>query len=203
MKCFLILFQKMVKNITMERTIKLKEKSISYLIKKSNKAKRMRIAIYCDNSVVVTVPRNITENFVENFLVEKTDWLLGKIDFFSQIKNSYILKLEKGDYLKNKEKAFLLIFERVRHFNKIYGFKYNKIFIKNQKTRWGSCSVKKNLNFNYKILFLPDNLRDYIIVHELCHLGEFNHSRRFWNLVGKTFPNFREVKNQLKLVRIL
>ncbi len=187
----------------MERIIKLKGKNISYSIKKSNRAKRMRIVIYCDNRIIVTIPKNIKENLVEKFLLEKTNWLLGKIDFFNQFENSYILRMEKGDYLKNKEKAFSLIFERIKCLNKIYGFKYEKIFIKNQKTRWGSCSRKNNLNFNYKILFLPDNLRDYIIVHELCHLGEFNHSQRFWNLVAQTFPDFREIKNQLKTVRML
>ncbi len=160
----------------------------------------MRVAVYCDSSVVVTMPRGVTENIVERFLIEKADWLLGKINFFNQIKDSYISKLTKEDYLKNKEKAFLVISERVEVLNKVYGFKFNKIFIKNQKTRWGSCSGKGNLNFNFKILFLPDSLRDYIIVHELCHLGEFNHSRRFWNLVAQTFPDFREIKNELKKV---
>ncbi|MBU1557770.1 M48 family metallopeptidase [Patescibacteria group bacterium] len=160
----------------------------------------MRVAVYCDSSVVVTMPRGVTENIVEKFLIEKSDWLLKKINFFNQIKDSYISKLTKEDYLKNKEKAFLVISERVEFLNRVYNFKFNKISIKNQKTRWGSCSRRGNLNFNYKILFLPDNLRDYIIVHELCHLGEFNHSRNFWNLVAQTFPNFKEIKNELKTV---
>jgi predicted metal-dependent hydrolase len=159
----------------------------------------MRVAVYCDSSVVVTIPRGVAESIVEKFLIEKSDWLLKKINFFNQIKDSYISKLTKEDYLKNKEKAFLIISERVETLNKFYGFKFNKIFIKNQKTRWGSCSAKGNLNFNYKILFLPDNLRDYIIVHELCHLGELNHSRKFWNLVAQTFPNFKEIRKELKM----
>ncbi len=84
--------------------------------------------------------------------------------------------------------------ERIKYFNKKYGFHYNKINVKNQKTRWGSCSKKRNLNFNYKILFLPEKARDYIIVHELCHLRELNHSRNFWGLVAKIFPEWRAKK---------
>lgn len=184
----------------MKKEIKLNKNKISYLIKKSKRAKRMRVAVYCDSSVVVTMPKGVTENTVEKFLINKSDWLLKKLDFFSQIKDSYISKFSQEDYLKNKEKAFLMTSKRVDYFNEIYGYKYNKIFIKNQKTRWGSCSSKGNLNFNYKIVFLPNKLRDYIIVHELCHLKEFNHSKNFWNLVGKTFPDLRDIKDQLKTV---
>ena len=88
--------------------------------------------------------------------------------------------------------------KKVLKFNKIYKFKYNKINIKNQKTRWGSCSVKGNLNFNYKIALLPEKLAEYIVVHELCHLGEFNHSYKFWKLVEKTIPDYLEIKEDLK-----
>ena len=88
--------------------------------------------------------------------------------------------------------------ERVEYFNKIYNFSFNKILIKNQKTRWGSCSNKGNLNFNYKILFLPEALRDYIIVHELCHLKEFNHSKNFWKLISRAIPDYSEIKNELR-----
>ncbi|MCG2694785.1 M48 family metallopeptidase [Candidatus Parcubacteria bacterium] len=185
----------------MNKKIRLKENyDVSYSIKKSERARRMRLAVYCDGRVVITMPRGMIESTVEKFLIEKADWLLNKINLFSQAKDFSVPKLSKGDYYKNKEKAFLLISERAEYFNKIYDFKYNKIFVKNQKTRWGSCSRRCNLNFNYKILFLPDDLRDYIIVHELCHLKEFNHSRKFWDLVAQIFPNFREIRKKLKTI---
>jgi len=107
-------------------------------------------------------------------------------------------KSDKGDYLKYKENALALAENRIRYFNKIYQFWLNAINIKNQKTRWGSCSRKGNLNFNYKIALLPLQLADYIIVHELCHLGEFNHSRKFWDLVGKTIPDYGLLRNELR-----
>ncbi len=70
--------------------------------------------------------------------------------------------------------------------------------IKNHKTRWGSCSELGNLNFNYKLIFLPDAIVDYIVVHEICHLIEFNHSQDFWRLVARTIPNFRELRHELR-----
>ena len=87
--------------------------------------------------------------------------------------------------------------ERVDHFNTTYKFKFNRINIKNQKTRWGSCSNKGNLNFNYKIVLLPERLADYIIVHELCHLKELNHSKKFWNLVAKAMPDYPQIRDEL------
>ncbi len=68
----------------------------------------------------------------------------------------------------------------------------------NQRTKWGSCSKKGNLNFNYKIALMPEKIADYIVVHELCHLKEFNHSRKFWNLVVKIIPDYLEIKKELK-----
>ena len=87
---------------------------------------------------------------------------------------------------------------RINYFNAFYGFKIKRIAIKNQSTRWGSCSSLGNLNFNYKIIYLRPELADYLIVHELCHLGELNHSKRFWALVSKTMPKYVNINKELK-----
>ncbi len=158
----------------------------------------MRLAVYCDGSVVVTLPHNFQETVADRFIREKTKWLFSKINFFKQFKNAPVARYGRKDYLKHKDEAYLLAKEKVAYFNQFYGYKFNKINIKNQKTRWGSCSKKSNLNFNFKMLFLPERLRDYIIVHEFCHLKEFNHSRNFWSLVAKTFPQWPEIKKELK-----
>lgn len=100
-------------------------------------------------------------------------------------------------YLRHKEEARSLVKERLEHFNAFYKFKYNRVAIKNHKRRWGSCSSKGNLNFNYRIVFLPPHLADYLVVHELCHLGEFNHSPRFWALVGKTISDWEKRRKEL------
>lgn len=104
----------------------------------------------------------------------------------------------RREYLTQKELARSLVKDRIRHFNHYYKFSVGRISIRNQRSRWGSCSKKGNLNFNYRIVLLPPQVADYIIVHELCHLGEFNHSKRFWNLVAKTIPDYAAMRKQLR-----
>ena len=99
---------------------------------------------------------------------------------------------------KYREAARELVKEKLTHFNQFYNFKFNKVFIKRHKRRWGSYSSKRNLNFNYKIIFLPPALADYLIVHELCHLGEMNHSKKFWTLVAHTTKNYKFLNKKLK-----
>ena len=104
--------------------------------------------------------------------------------------------------IKKREQARNFAKNRIEYFNKFYGFKVNRIAIKNTSTRWGSCSSRGNLNFNYKIIYLRSALADYLIVHELCHLGELNHSKRFWDLVKKTIPNYVEINKELKRTNV-
>jgi predicted metal-dependent hydrolase len=108
----------------------------------------------------------------------------------------------RKEYLKNKERVRGLVGEKLKYYNKFYNLSWQKVSIRNQKKRWGSCSRKGNLNFNYKIIFLPPRFADYIIVHELCHLKEFNHSKNFWRLVSKIFPDYREIIRELKQIRL-
>lgn len=174
------------------------KKKITYMLKKSKRAKRLRLAVYCDGSVVITTPFRIEQSIIEKFIADKKQWILDKLQFFKSADSKSIRIFSCKDYLENKDKALDFARERIEYYNKIYKFSFNKISIKNQKTRWGSCSRKQNLNFNYKIVFLPQKLQDYIIVHEMCHLKEFNHSKRFWALVGKVLPNYLEIKKELR-----
>ncbi|MEK7061908.1 MAG: M48 family metallopeptidase [Patescibacteria group bacterium] len=128
----------------------------------------------------------------------KRQWIIDKLNYFKFTKDKVFLNTSKREYLQYKERAKLLVENRINHYNKFYNFKINKITIKNQKSRWGSCSKKENLNFNYKIALLPQNLADYVIVHELCHLGEFNHSKKFWKLVSLTITNYKQLKKKFK-----
>ncbi len=118
----------------------------------------------------------------------------------TKLSKTKIARREK--YLQYKEVARVLVLERLAIYNQIYQYKYNRISIRDQKTRWGSCSSKGNINFNYKIALLPTHLADYIVVHELCHVGEMNHSSRFWDLVARTIPNYLECRAQLKSIKL-
>jgi len=87
---------------------------------------------------------------------------------------------------------------RVADFADRYGFTYNSIKITSAMTRWGSCTSKKNLNFTYRLALAPDFVRDYVIVHELCHLRQMNHSRKFWAEVGRIMPDYKLAEKWLK-----
>lgn len=106
--------------------------------------------------------------------------------------------INRQDYLARKEEARSLVMERLEHFNRFYNLIYKRVSVRQQRTRWGSCSRKGNLNFNYRLLDLPAEIADYIIVHELCHLKEFNHSRNFWNLVAESLPDYAARRARLQ-----
>ena len=92
--------------------------------------------------------------------------------------------------------------QTLEKYNRKYGFSYNRVAIKNQKTRWGSCSEDHNININYRVKYLPTKIAEYIVVHELCHLAELNHSKRFWNLVAKTFSDYKKIEKKLRGVEV-
>lgn len=109
----------------------------------------------------------------------------------------------RAKYIEHRERARALVVERLAHFNQFYGYAWGSIAIRDQRGRWGSCSSKGNLNFNYRLALLPAHLSDYVIVHELCHLGEFNHSQNFWDLVARAMPNYLDLRAELKGIRIV
>lgn len=187
----------------MNKETTLKDSKIIYTLKRSKKARRMRLVVYCDGSVVVTMPHWFKETAAERFIQEKAKWLFSKIALFKQFEGKSFAKYSYDDYLKYKGDAMTIIKNKVEYFVSKYGYLYNKINIKNQKTCWGSCSKKANLNFSYKILFLPENIRDYIIAHEICHLKELNHSKKFWKLVLDMFPEYQESRKQLKMYSLV
>ncbi len=115
------------------------------------------------------------------------------------------LRLKKSQpknslYASHKELARTLIHERLEFFNQTGRYRYNRVAIRDQRRCWGSCSSKGNLNFSYKLLFLPPCLRDYIIVHELSHLEVLNHSAEFWAIVEKQMPDYQVRMQTLRMI---
>lgn len=107
---------------------------------------------------------------------------------------------QRAHYEAHKELARSVILERLAYWNALYGHTYKRVAIRNQVSRWGSCSTKLNLNFNYRLIFLPQELMDYVIVHELCHLKHFNHGADFWLLIEEKMPKYREHKAELQSI---
>ena len=176
---------------------------IPYSIARSGRARGMRITIYPTGAVRVTVPYGVPLFLVNRFVARKKEWILSKVDYFLKhpvIQGDSLLRTRsRREFLALKEKARALVKERIEHFNAHYDFEYKNVAIRNQRSRWGSCSHKGNLNFNYKIVHLPSELQDYIVVHELCHLKQLNHSRAFWDLVGERVPEYKELRKRLRM----
>ncbi len=172
--------------------------SISYELRRSSRAKHLRVTVYRGGRVAVTLPRRASEELATRFVQAKAHWITSKVRFFERFKELPGLKNNREDFLKYELVAKNLIERKIAHFNQWYGFSGGKVLVKNLKSKWGSCSRRGVLTFNYLMVFLPDCLTDYIVVHELCHLKEFNHSKRFWKLVAQVMPGYQTIKKELK-----
>ena len=168
---------------------------------KSNR-KTVAIQVNTDMTVTVRAPRRATKKDIERILKEKEPWIQKHIEQMKAKEAQY--ESVEVPYLTNEEmkeladKALRYIPERVAYFAKLVGVTYGRITIRNQKTRWGSCSSKGNLNFNCLLMLTPPEVIDYVVVHELCHRKEMNHSKAFWNEVEKVCPNYKESVRWLK-----
>jgi predicted metal-dependent hydrolase len=186
---------------SMKKEIEINKRKVEYTLKISKRSKKLRLAIYCDGNFVVTMPKNIPVQTAENFILRKSSWVLKKLNYL-ETHRPEVTKYSSSDILDLKERAAILVSKKLEEFNSTYGYRFNKVTIRSQKTRWGSCSKRGNLSFNWRIALLPERMVDYIVVHELCHLGEFNHSPEFWELVKRTVPDYQSVRKELNLQHI-
>lgn len=160
--------------------------------------KYLRLSVARDGRVVVSAPTWLDARVIEQFIEEKAAWLREKLALVTHLPRRRTKKEEQRDYEEKKETARILVEECVARLNQLYQFPVGRITIRNQKTRWGSCSSQGNLSFNYRIVYLSSRERDYIVVHELCHLSEMNHSPRFWALVEKAMPDYLVLRRRLR-----
>ena len=167
------------------------------------RSRRKMIAIQIDREgqVIVRTPYGITKRQVEEFLDEKKDWILQTRQRVEKPKTEQI-PISEEVRREGIERAKRIFPERTAYFAKRMGVDYGRITIREQKTRWGSCSSKGNLNFNWKLVLLDPELLDYVVVHELAHRREMNHSKNFWKIVEAELPDYRERRRRLKECRI-
>ena len=168
--------------------------NVPYQIIKSNR-KTIAIQIKPDGQVVVRCPKRMRIEDARRFVESKADWIekhLAKRDPVEATKFS----AQEIEHLR--EQARKLITERVRYYAPIIGVTYGQIAIRTQHTRWGSCSSKGNLNFNCLLALVPPEILDYVVVHELCHRKELNHSDRFWREVERVLPDYKSRKKWLR-----
>jgi len=216
------------------KTIHIYNKQFTYSIRKSNRAKYVRVRINIDGGIELVVPRFVNLSTAEKFLLKKKEFLYKYFKLVNNRQNRYyylgneieIISLDDvnlsvtGPILKGnklflyaqkalisfedeyrrwlKERALEYIPVRAKELSEKHNLNYNRITIRDQKSRWGSCSSKNNLSFNYKLMYFNNEIIDYVIVHELCHLREMNHSKEFWKIVEGIMPDYKTYKQQLK-----
>ncbi len=179
-------------------TLIVEEMTIPYEIIRS-KRKTYGINIAPGGKVSVRIPLRGSEKFAISFAESKKNWIA-----------SCVLKLRNIPIQKEKtpsEKRLEAIYrkaareyfpKRVSHYAHMLGVTYGKISIRDQKTRWGSCSSEGNLSFNWRLILAPPDVLDYVVIHELCHRKEMNHSKEFWALVESLMPDYKECRIWLR-----
>jgi len=165
---------------------------------------RKSIGLQIDSDLVVTlrVPYRMSDKEVKRFVEEKTPWIekhMNKMKERLSVDEAFPEeRLTMEEIQKLADEALKVIPERVAFFAPQVNVTYGRITIRNQKSRWGSCSAKGNLNFNCLLMLAPPEVLDYVVVHELCHRLEMNHSARFWQEVERVIPDYKTRRKWLK-----
>ncbi len=169
-----------------------------YTLHKTRRAKHLRLTVRHDGTVHVSAPLRVSARFVDTFVIGKQEWILRAQKKLARAGIEKPWQGTRAEYLAHKAAALRLVTERLAVLNELYDAVWKKVTIRNQRSRWGSCSRSKHLSFNYRIVFLAPELQNYLLVHELCHLLQMNHSPQFWQLVAVASPNYRALRRQLK-----
>jgi len=170
---------------------------------RSYRAKRVRITFNSSSSkeIKVIVPRGVSLKSVKKFVLSKQDLIIKNVQQIREQDKEARKNNGNNEPIKVQESANFL-YDRLCELAKKNGFKFNKVSFRWQRTRWGSCSSKNNISLNIKIIRLPSDLQDYILLHELVHIRVKNHSKDFWNELEKYFPNAKKYRKELRKYQI-
>ena len=152
-----------------------------------------------EGEILVRAPKRASVSMVREFVCSHGAWI--EKTMARQQRDALPEPANEEERKRLRKKAREVIQSRAAHYARQMGVTYNRIFIKEQKTRWGSCSTSGNLNFNWKLILTGDEQLDYVVVHELAHLKQMNHSPQFWQEVEKVLPDYKERRRRLKEFR--
>ena len=183
----------------------MKNNSYTYTIRRTNR-RTMALEIRPDGTLLVRAPLYATTDQIRQFVSQNTGWIEKHIEKakarMAERESEQALhpvhRMTEAELRALADQALQDLPPRARHFASLLGVSYGRITIRNQRTRWGSCSSKGNLNFNCLLMLAPENVRDYVVVHELCHRLEMNHSPHFWAHVASILPDYKEQKKWLR-----
>ena len=160
--------------------------------------KTVAIQIKPDKTVIVRAPKRMSKEQIHSLVQSKEKWIQKHLQELENHSEEDCQPLSEEDLKALADKAVRIIPERVRYYAPLIGVTYGKITIRNQRTRWGSCSSKGNLNFNCLLMLAPPEVLDSVVVHELCHRKEMNHSKQFYEEVRRVFPEYDKWNGWLK-----
>jgi predicted metal-dependent hydrolase len=166
----------------------------------SQRAKHLSITIRHDLSIRVVIPKGIALVTAKKFFQSKINWVNQHLQQLQKQQNN--LQLQEDLTIVNRMKAKKHLMKRLNDLAGKYGFTYRRVFIKNQKTRWGSCSSKDNISLNINLVRLPQQLQDYVILHELVHTKHKNHSKKFWAAMDELVGDSKQLRKQMRKYRI-
>lgn len=167
---------------------------MEYIIIRSNR-KTIAIQIKADGQVIVRCPRRMRTEEIQKFIASKEKWVMRNL---SKLKSQTVVPFKENEIKILRDQTKKLVSEKVAYYSSMMGVTYQRITIRAQKTRWGSCSSRGNLSFNCLLALVPEDVLEYVVVHELCHLIEMNHSERFWEEVHKILPNYAQSRRWLR-----
>jgi predicted metal-dependent hydrolase len=226
-----------------EAEIILDGRAVPYVVKRSSRARHVRLEMRQGSGLAVVIPRTYPVERVAQVLKEKKRWIMGNLARYSEVSQASIrqeikagdvvsylgrqlvvavrgrrgvdaVKLERGKLVVSstspseglnsvleqwyRAQAATLLQEKVEKWGAELGLNHTRVTIRGQRTRWGSCSRKGNLSFNWKLMMVPETVIDYVVIHELAHLKEMNHSKRFWRLVAQHCSEWQDCKKWLR-----
>ena len=164
-----------------------------------NRAKRKTLAVTItpEGGLLIKAPKKMPEKEIKRFLEQRRYWIYKQTKKTLAEKENRIHRSE-AELKKLKEQARMVLTEKTDYYKSIIGVEYKRLRIGDQKTRWGSCSSKATISYNWRLVLMPEEIMDYVVVHELCHLLEMNHSEFFWNHVSDVIPDYKVRRKWLK-----
>lgn len=169
---------------------------LSVLLVRSSR-KTLAVQIRTDGTVIARAPLRMPKDRILCFLSEKASWIRmqqGKMQEREKMRQQARIHLDAAQEKELRERAKSVLAQRTAYFARQVGVTYGRITVRDQKTRWGSCSQTGNLNFNFRLILAPSEVLDYVVVHELCHRRQMNHSTQFWQEVAQVLPDYRKRK---------
>ena len=171
---------------------------------RSDRAKYIRITIGPDQVVRLVIPRRGSVEKGRKFLRSKVPWIRKHLHRFERLERLEDAKENLPLSQISPQQAGAMLVARLEEMAQTHGLKYRKVSIKNQKTKWGSCSSKNNINLNINLAGLPEHLRDYVILHELVHTRFKNHGQQFWAELNRLLGGrARELARELRKYRLV